>query len=176
MVFLETVRLNLRNLREEDAATIYDYRNHPQCAQYQRGQTRTLVGIQELINDHKEDTLTLEDACFIAIEDRQIGELIGEVIVMPNERTFSLGYTVSYRYHRKGYGYEALYALIELLHNRYPAWEFICFVDRENTASRNLLAKLGYTDMGYLASKTSQVYGMWTSTETDVEIAELVEK
>jgi small redox-active disulfide protein 2 len=33
---------------------------------------------------------------------------------MPNEETFSLGYTFHYAHHRKGYAFEALSALTEL--------------------------------------------------------------
>lgn len=176
MVFLETVHLTLRNLREEDADIMHEYRNHPQCSRYQRGQTKTEEGIQQLIQNHMNDSVTIEHSWIAAIVEKQSSKLVGEVVVMPNEGTISLGYTISYRYHRKGYGYEALQALVAMLHSRYPAWDFICFVDPENRASRNLLQKLGFTDMGYLPSRTSQIYGKWTTPETEAEIAGAVGK
>lgn len=49
MVFLETPRLWLRNVSPEDAAVMLDYRNHPACAEYQRGQARDAAGIAALI-------------------------------------------------------------------------------------------------------------------------------
>ena len=87
--------------------------------------------------------------------------MVGEIVVMPNEDCFSLGYTFSYRHHRKGYAFEALSALTEMLHSDYPDWEFISFTEPENTASRALLTKLGYRDLGYAEKVTSQVYGKW---------------
>ena len=98
--------------------------------------------------------------------------MVGEIVVMPNDGTISLGYTFSYKYHRKGYAFEALSCLIEELHNRYPDWDFICFTEKENTASRKLLQKLGYKDMGYIEKMESQVYGKWTNPATEKEIAE----
>ncbi len=175
MVFLETERLFLRNVKPEDAATIYDYRNNPICARYQRGQTKDYAGIVDLTQKRRTDVLSAEGNCFVAVADKNTNELLGEIIVMPNGGTISLGYTFSYKHHRKGYAFEALSALIDLLHRRYPTWDFISFTDKENIPSRGLLTKLGYKDMGYLAKLDSQVYGKYTTAETDEEIARAVE-
>jgi RimJ/RimL family protein N-acetyltransferase len=80
---------------------------------------------------------------------------------MPQDGAISLGYTFSYKYHRNGYAYEALTMLINVLHSRYPDWEFICFTEPENTASMALLQKLGYEDLGYSSKKASRVFGKW---------------
>lgn len=37
VIFLETERLALRNLRAEDVDVMFDYRNNEVCARYQRG-------------------------------------------------------------------------------------------------------------------------------------------
>ena len=68
-------------------------------------------------------------------------EMVGEIVVMPEDGVISMGYTFHYRYHRKGYAYEALTALIELLHERYPSWAFVCFTEPENVSSMALLKK-----------------------------------
>ena len=90
---------------------------------------------------------------------------------MPEDGTISLGYTFSYKHHRKGYAFEALTALISMLHERYPEWDFISFTEAENEPSMALLKKLGYKDMGYIPSMESQVFGKWTTTATEAEIA-----
>ena len=163
MIFLETDRLILRNVRSEDAAVMHDYRNNELCARYQRGQTKDLPGIEVLVEKRKADLLNDEANCLVAVALKETGEMIGEIVVMPNDGCFSLGYTFSYKHHRKGYAFEALSALTEMLHGKYPAMEFISFVEPENTPSRRLLEKLGYTDLGYVEKITSQVYGKWTS-------------
>ena len=99
--------------------------------------------------------------------------MIGEIVVMPKDKTVSLGYTFSYKYHRQGYAYEALTALIEYLHEMAPEWEFISFTEPENIPSMELLKKLGYKNLGYVPSLESQAFGKWTTAETDEEFANL---
>jgi L-amino acid N-acyltransferase YncA len=63
-----------------------------------------------------------------------------------------------------------------MLHEQYPTWDFISFTAPENEPSMSLLKKLGYTDMGYLPSMESRVFGKWTTAETEAEIAQAVQK
>lgn len=161
MIFLETHRLCLRNVQPEDAVVMFDYRNDLRCARYQRGQTRDLPGIEKLAADHRTDVLGTDENCLVAVADRGSNNLIGEIIVMPNDNCFSLGYTFHYAHHRKGYAFEALSALIERLHKCYPDWEFISFTDRDNLPSQKLLLKLGYKDLGYIEKLDSQMFGKW---------------
>lgn len=65
--------------------------------------------------------------------------MIGEIVVMPEDGVISMGYTFHYRCHRQGYAYEALTALMDLLHKRYPSWAFVCFTEPENAPSMALL-------------------------------------
>ena len=161
MIFLETERLILRNIQPPDAEVMYDYRNNEICARYQRGQTKDLEGIRALVERHGADVLGTEENCLVAVELKATGEMVGEIIVMPNEDCFSLGYTFSYRHHRRGCAFEALSALISYLHDMMPDWEFVSFTEPENVASMNLLMKLGYDNLGYSDKVESQVFGKW---------------
>ena len=161
MIFLETQRLTLRNVCPDDAAVMYDYRTNEICARYQRGQTKDLPGLEALVAKRAVETLTDEANSLVAVALKETGEMVGEIVVMPNDGCFTLGYTFSYKHHRKGYAFEALTVLTELLHEQYPEMEFISFTDPENMPSRKLLKKLGYTDLGYVEKITSNVYGKW---------------
>ena len=161
MVFLQTSRLILRTVMPEDAEIMYDYRNNERCAKYQRGQTKDLSGIKELISSHSNDTLTDTTNFFVAVALKENNEMIGEIVVMPNDGAITLGYTFSYKYHRQGYAYEALSPFIDLLHKLFPTMEFICFTDKDNIASMALLEKLGYENLGYIEKLTSQAFGKW---------------
>ncbi len=165
MTFLETERLVLRQVRADDAEIIFDYRNNALCARYQRGQTRDWDGICDLIQRRKQDVLSVKSSAMVAVALKDTDELVGEIQVMPNDGAISLGYTFSYRHHRKGYAFEALSALTEYLHDAYPEWEFISFTERENEASMALLRKLGYQDLGYAEKIESQVFGKWTGDD-----------
>ena len=115
--------------------------------------------------------ISLNAPFIMAVARKDTDEMVGEIVVMPSEGTISLGYTFSYKHHRQGYAFESLTALIDMLHERYPECEFICFTEPENVPSMALLRKLGFMDMGYLPSKESQVFGKWVTEQTRSEIA-----
>ena len=161
MVFLTTERLVLRTLIPSDADVMFDYRNNELCAKYQRGQVKTLDEIRKLVEARANDRIFSDKPFMIAVALKESNEMIGEIVVMPNDEAISLGYTFSYRYHRKGYAYEALCPLIDTLHEQFPDWEFICFTEVENEASIALLKKLGYKDLGYIEKLDSQMFGKY---------------
>ena len=169
MIFFETKRLLLRNVMSNDVDVMFDYRNNEVCARYQRGQTKTYEGIEDLVQRRREDKISTESPFMIAVALKDTNEIIGEIVVMPNENTFSLGYTFSYKYHRRGYAFEALTVLIDFLHEKFMDWEFISFTDPKNVASMGLLTKLGYKDLGYIPSKESQAFGKWITPITEKE-------
>ncbi len=176
MIFIETERLILRNISSKDAATMYEYRNNEICARYQRGQTKDYTGICDLVERRQNDTVSVDAPFLVAVALKDTDEMVGEIVVMPEDSTISMGYTFHYNHHRKGYAYESLSALIDHLHERYPTWDFICFTEPDNTPSMALLQKLGYRNIGYLPSMESQVFGKWTTPETEAEIAEAIGK
>ena len=175
-MFLETERLCLRHVVAKDADIMYDYRNNEICARYQRGQTKDYEGILDLVERRKDDVMSVDAPFLVAVALKDTDEMVGEIVVMPNDGTISLGYTFSYKHHRKGYAFESLTALIDLLHELYPEWDFISFTEPENVPSMNLLKKLGYKDMGYIPSMESRVFGKWTTAVTEAEIAQAVKK
>ena len=172
MTFVETDRLRLRNVMAQDADIMYDYRNNEICARYQRGQTKDYDGIVSLVECRKNDVMSVDAPFLVAVALKETDEMVGEIVVMPNDGTISLGYTFSYKYHRKGYAFESLTILINMLHEQYPQWDFISFTERSNEPSMALLKKLGYKDMGYIPSMESQVFGKWTTPATEEEIAQ----
>lgn len=161
MEFYRTNRLIIRNVNEKDIPIICDYRNNEICARYQRGQVKELKEIEDLVVQRKNDDITVEHNFMLAVALKDSDEMVGEIVVMPNDGCISLGYTFSYKHHRKGYAFEALSMLIEKLHAIYPDWEFISFTEPQNKASIALLEKLGYTHLCYSEKLVSEVYGKW---------------
>ena len=172
MIFMETNRLHLRNVVVKDAEIMYDYRNNEICARYQRGQVKDYDGIVNLVECHKDDMMSVDTPFLVAVALKDTDEMVGEIVVMPSDGTISIGYTFSYKHHRRGYAFEALTALIDLLHERYSEWDFISFTEPQNEPSMALLKKLGYKDMGFIPSMESRVFGKWTTPATEAEIAQ----
>ena len=172
MIFMETNRLHLRNVVVKDAEIMYDYRNNEICARYQRGQVKDYDGIVNLVECHKDDMMSVDTPFLVAVALKDTDEMVGEIVVMPNDGTISIGYMFSYKHHRRGYAFEALTALIDLLHERYSEWDFISFTEPQNEPSMALLKKLGYKDMGFIPSMESRVFGKWTTPATEAEITQ----
>lgn len=167
MISIDTKRLHLRNVSQNDVHVMFDYRNSEICARDHRGQIKDFEEIQNLIERRKNDEISIDSPCMIAVALKGTNEMIGEIVVMPKNNTISLGYTFSYKYHRKGYDFEALTVLHEYLHKMAPEWEFISYTECENIASIELLKKLGYKNLGYVPSIDSQAFGKWTTLVTE---------
>ena len=131
-------------------------------------------GIFALVERRKNDVMSVDAPFMVAVALKGTDEMVGEIVVMPKDGTISLGYTFSYKHHRRGYAFEALTALVSLLHERYPEWDFISFTERENEPSMALLKKLGYKDMGYIPHMESQAFGKWTTPATEAEISQAI--
>ncbi len=169
MIFIETKRLLLRNVKPGDVQTIYDYRSNEVCARYQRGQVQDYEGIAAMIERSKHDNISVDHAFMMAVVSKKNYKMVGEIVVMPKDGTISLGCTFSDLYHRNGYAFESLSTLMDLLHERYPQWDFVVFIDPENQPSIGLVRKLGFEEMGYLPSMESRVFGKWITQRTKDE-------
>lgn len=167
MDFLKTERLGLRNVMPKDADIMFDYRNNEICSRYQKGQTKDCAEIAKMIERRRADVLSAEAPFMVAVALKETDEMIGEIVVKPKTDMIELGYTFSYRYHRRGYAFEALTALIDQLHRMAPNRAFISFVEPQNIASMGLLRKLGYRDMGYVPEIESQMFGKWTKADEE---------
>ncbi len=160
MIFLETKRLILRNFQPSDLEELYDYRNDDRCTRYQRGQYSEKTDLAALIERRKCDKFLPEGKKQLAISLKD-GTLIGEVTVF-NEDVIKMGYTISYKHHRKGYAYEMISAIVTALHKTYPEKEFRCFVEPENVASIKLLEKIGYVRLGVDSEENALVFGLYS--------------
>lgn len=161
MKFLETERFILRNVEEKDVDTMFDYRNNEKCSKYQRNQTRDKGEIIKMVEDRKNLDLSLKENIILAVSSKENDEILGEIVVMKKENTISFGYTISYKYQRKGIAYESLSHLMEYIHKKFPQCEFICLVDPENISSIKLLEKLGFKFIEYVEEIISNVYGKY---------------
>ena len=103
MIFLSTERLILRNVQQKDAQIMHDYRNNEICARFQRGQTTDYDGITALVRKRMHDIISVDAPFLVAVALKETDEMVGEIVVMPNDGTISLGHTFSYKHHRKGY-------------------------------------------------------------------------
>jgi ribosomal-protein-alanine N-acetyltransferase len=71
MISIDTKRLHLRNVSQNDAHVIFDYRNNEICARYQRWQAKDFEKILNLIERRKMMKLGYKDLGYVSSMDFQ---------------------------------------------------------------------------------------------------------
>ena len=158
---LETQRTRLRNLRKDDVESLYRFRNDKRCSQYQRYQAMSREALEGFVR-------TFENAAFPSLQEEQhyavvlakTQRMIGDVSIFFSEkdRCFTFGITIAPEYQRQGYAFEVLHALSALLRARYPEFDQVALIEKENAASIALFRRLGFLPECYADSIKSWVY------------------
>lgn len=164
-MYFETKRMIIRNFRDNDIDELVDYRSNELCFKYQRGQYRDRENLSRFIERTKEDKLFTDGDKRLAIAFKETDTLVGDMFLSIKNPTISIGYTISYKYHRQGLAFELLSALIPELHNKYPEYEIVACTDKANLPSKNLLLKLGFKDEGYEPKIESSIFSKYKIIE-----------
>lgn len=157
---IETERLLIRYLENEDIDRLLAYRNKSEVARYQSWNHYTRLEakarVRHVAKHPYEGKLKDNTQLAITLKDgTMIGDLHLEVL---NHNTVTIGYTLDSTYWHMGYGREAVRGLLEALKN-FPQRKVIAYIYRDNERSRSLLLDLGfkkfdesafYDDEGYV--------------------------
>ena len=167
MEFFKTSRLRLRNLALCDLDALYDCRNHEECRRYQRWDALSRKDIEAYIRTFQNDLFLSSKAEQHFAICLDTNALVGELAYFYNEkeRCVTLGITIAYQHHRKGFAYEMLTEAIRRIRARYPAMDIVGLIDKENVKSIRLFEKLGFEREGYAESIASYVYVLYGKSE-----------
>ena len=160
MKFLETERLYLRNLMQEDVEEICDYRNNEECRKYQRWEDFTQEAVKVFVEKYQADEfLSTKEEQHYAVCLAENDALVGELAYFYTEGDcITLGISISYKYHKKGLAYELLAAVIKQIQEKYPEMDIVGLIEKENEKSIGLFEKLGFVQECYAESISSYVY------------------
>lgn len=147
-LFLSTERLILRRFHPEDAAACYPFLSDPEAAYMDC--SKAYMSIDEDFEDLMEGFAQQNTRYMIVL--KETGQAIGTVnLFEDNSRgveSMEMGYTVSPEYQRKGYAFEAVSALLNLLQTELMFDLVVAGVLPENVKSIGLLEKLGFQKEG----------------------------
>ena len=145
---IQTQRLTIRRFEESDAADLYEYLSDPQVYKYEPGEPISLVQTQNCAID------MANNPNFWAVELRNEHKVIGQLYFSQQEPkhllTWELGYIMSSKYQKQGYGSEAAQALVEYGFTEFAAHRIQAHCNPANTASWKLLEKIGFRREGLL--------------------------
>ena len=144
---IQTKRLILNSLRDEDTATVFAYRSDPVTSRYQGWKPADEAEVARFIADQQAQPFgTLDRWCQLAIRERASGELLGDFGVhFPSTLDDPIEFGLSLRpdAQRKGFARESMEAAIDLAFNRWGYRRVVASVDPRNSASTALCRALG---------------------------------
>ncbi|MEO1649082.1 MAG: GNAT family N-acetyltransferase [Pseudomonadota bacterium] len=147
-IVLETERLVLRKITENDAALQDRVLNTPNVMQY-------LGGVKELHEIEARHAITLASYArngfgFMFMIEKASGELVGhagmkrvDIPSAPNLGDHEIGWLVREDRWRRGYAHEAISAVIDWAFTRFDPPYLVAITSNRNTASWKLMEKLG---------------------------------
>jgi [ribosomal protein S5]-alanine N-acetyltransferase len=147
MSLIETERLSIRRLVEDDAPFILELVNEPAFIRFiaDRG-VRNLDDARRYITDGPLAMYQRYGFGLFAVEMKDSGVPIGMCGLLKRETLddFDLGYAYLERYWGKGYASEAAAAVIDYAHNVSGLKRIVAFTSQDNEGSINVLEKLGF--------------------------------
>ncbi|ESP91174.1 MULTISPECIES: GNAT family N-acetyltransferase [Pseudoalteromonas] len=149
----ETERLIIRPLQSSDLHAVYDSRRNLETSKY-IGKPETLDDVKKRIEEARQPFENLEgQRLLLTLECKSSGDFIGEMLFKHTQlasRIGEIGYRLSPKKQKKGYAFEAASALISRLFAEFDLNKITAICATENTASWQLMEKLGMKKEGCL--------------------------
>ena len=143
---LETERLILRQIRLEDAPSVFNnWASDDEVTKYVRWSTHKNIGetLEYIIHSQIECEGPNNYEWGIII--KETNELIGAIGAFPSEDDrIEIGYNIGRKYWRNGYTTEALKKVLDYLSTERGIHHFICSHAVENPASGSVMKKAGF--------------------------------
>lgn len=152
-IYIQTKRLQIRNLKSSDLADFHFYRSNPDVTKYQGFDVMTIDQADHFIESQK-DKLFGKAGEWVqyGIENNLSGKVIGDCAIKLDEhdiRIAEIGITISHVEQKQGYAKETLKAILSFLFDTKQIHRVVEIVDAENTASVNLLKSTGFRQEGH---------------------------
>lgn len=147
-------RCKLRPFEEKDLDAFMAYRNNDEWMKYQ--------GFKNLTKDEYREKLlvplNVERGIQLAIADNASDSLLGDLYLVKDDKSVSIGYSINPIYSRQGYITELLKAFLPKLKAFYSGFEITATTEKDNVPSKNLLLKLGFVYDQWVEEWASEVY------------------
>jgi RimJ/RimL family protein N-acetyltransferase len=152
--YFETERLLARSFVPADAAAFAAYRGDDEVARYQSWSDFTLEDADAFVASLQGEQPGVPGEWFqIALESRADGVLVGDLAFHVDEdepRQAEIGFTLDRGQQGRGYGTEAVTALLDWAFPRFGLHRVIAIVDVRNSASSALVERLGFRREAHL--------------------------
>jgi RimJ/RimL family protein N-acetyltransferase len=139
-------RVSIRRLRASDLRAFHAYRSDPEVAKYQGWSTMSESEAATFLREQSSASLLGPGHwCQLGIATRSDDQLIGDVgvCVAPDLQQAEIGFSLGTPSQGKGFGNEAVRAVVDLLFMHTPIARVIAITDARNTPAIRLLERAG---------------------------------
>ena len=146
--FFETPRLRVRRFGRDDVRAFVAYRADPEVARYQSWSDYTEELGTALIESMQEAEPGVPGEWYqFALEDRTSGVLVGDLALKVDgdePRVAEVGFTLAPEHQGKGYGTEALKALLGFAFETFGLRRIVAVTDALNAPAAAMLERVGF--------------------------------
>lgn len=145
---LETARLNLRPFTPDDVVATHAIHSRSDVVRYLYWDIRSEDDVREMV-ERRMNNVRIEkenDSLVLAVERRDTGELIGDVVLHWNNEAHQqgeVGYVFHPGHHGQGFAREASAEMLRLGFEELKLHRIIARCDARNSASAALMKRLG---------------------------------
>jgi RimJ/RimL family protein N-acetyltransferase len=162
---IETHRLILRELREEDWQAVYEYASDPLVTQFMPIETKepedTKAFLQKKLAEQKDENRKRHAwAIVLKAENQLIG---GCGLHLENEHNGMIGYVLNRRHWGQGYATETARALLAFGFEHFKRHRITAQCDVQNAGSYHVMEKLGMRREGHLRQDI-QIHSQWRNS------------
>jgi [ribosomal protein S5]-alanine N-acetyltransferase len=150
---LETVRLLLREIKDEDTEVLYDYFSQDVVTQYFGMNTFTQLDEAKMLIQRFRETSEQNRGYRWGIVLKETNTFIGTIgfhTYIPTHKRAEVGYELHPTYWNKGYMTEALKAVLTFCFEKLNLQRIGAIVFQENMPSNTILQKMQFTREGLL--------------------------
>ncbi|WP_239445686.1 GNAT family N-acetyltransferase [Vibrio nigripulchritudo] len=155
---IKTDRLTIRPVVPEDKEDLLSYLSNPNVAQY----LPDGIYDEAKVDAWLEEQLETSPVAYSLIENKS-GTAIGHIHFHPtlNDYTYEIGWVIHPDSQKKGYAFEAAKALMEHGFAKMNIQRIVATCQPENTASYQLMEKLGMRREGHFKQCIQRSNGEW---------------
>lgn len=151
---LQTDRLIIRQVQQEDADAIFGYRSNAEVNRYQGWIPATIQDVHHFLAHKVSHKINVPDTWVqIVMIKKKNNELIGDMgihFLLSDATQVEIGCTLSKKYQGKGYATEALKAVIYFLFTELGKRRIVASIDPRNQSSINLFERLAFRKEAHL--------------------------
>ncbi|EIT86886.1 ribosomal-protein-serine acetyltransferase [Fictibacillus macauensis ZFHKF-1] len=152
--YIQSNRLTLRHFSKRDVESFYAYRSTPEVAKFQSWENYQYSDAEQFVEKQVQNKPNQPGTWFqFAVALTDTNQLIGDCALhtlLDEPRIVEIGFTIASEHQGKGYGSEAVRALLTYVFKTLGKHKIIAFTDVRNDHSIALLERVGFRREGHL--------------------------